>query len=413
MMSKIKICHLVSGKFSGGAARGALWLHQGLLQESVDSIILNDYADCFNYENVIQYPDKCGYNITRLIRAAADRLPGYFYTHEKNTVFSAGLFGVDFTRSEEYKNSDILHLHWVNNGFVNIKHLAKVEKPIIWTFRDMWPMTGGCHYSMGCDKYIYGCGKCPILRSDVMNDLSGFVLRRKIKYVPQKINIIGISDWLTKEAKKSLLYKDFNVLTISNCIDTDFFYPIFKNEARESLSIGHDKNIVLVGAQSLMGINKGFVDLLNEFDKVEIDFDVVLFGYISDKYLQKINKKYTSYGYITDDHKLRLLYSAADLFIAPSKIEAFGKTIVESLACGTPVVAYNTTGPKEIILHKKNGYLAEQNIYGSLADGIQWVLKNKGRTDLVDTCREWATNNYSKKIIAQKYKKLYESILMR
>src|SRR5690606_17796791 len=122
-------------------------------------------------------------------------------------------------------------------------HLAKLSKPVVWTMRDMWPMTGGCHYAMGCEKFTTGCGSCDQLGSTSDRDLSRFVLNRKRKYLPKSMKMIGISDWVTEQAKQSLLFRDYDVRTIHNNVDASEFFPLDKPLARQLLGLNTEKKI--------------------------------------------------------------------------------------------------------------------------------------------------------------------------
>ena len=136
-----------------------------------------------------------------MIRSQLNNLPMLFYKNRKKIIFSTGFVGFNFTKTKEYKEADIIHLHWINGGFVSVKDLSKIDKPIVWTMRDMWPFTGGCHYSLECDKYKIGCGNCPQLNSNKSFDLTKYVLNRKKKYLLKSMKIVGISHWLSDEAK--------------------------------------------------------------------------------------------------------------------------------------------------------------------------------------------------------------------
>jgi len=224
----MKILHIVAGDLTGGAARGAYWLHQGLVEEGIDSKIWTNSKVTFGDERVISVLKTKKDKLSQFIRSQLDGNAAIFYPKRKKVIFSTGFFGIDFTKSKEYQEADIIHLHWINGGFVNIKHLSKIDKPIVWTIRDMWPLTGGCHYAIECENYKTGCGNCKQLKSNSNFDLSKIIYNRKLKYLPKHIKIIGISNWLSEEAKKSLLFRNFDVRTIHNNINTNEFFPIDK-----------------------------------------------------------------------------------------------------------------------------------------------------------------------------------------
>ena len=210
-------------KLSGGAARGALWLHQGLKQQGVESSILTTSKDNFNDPSIKTINNTDKRKFFSLIRSKLDSLLLVFYKKRNKNIFSTGFFGYNFTKTKEYVEADIIHLHWVNAGFVRTKDLKKVKKPIVWTVRDMWPLTGGCHYSLKCEKYKTGCGACPQLKSTKDSDLSRKVVKNKIKYLPKNIKVIGISNWVVEICKQSKVFKGFDIRHIPNNINTSNF----------------------------------------------------------------------------------------------------------------------------------------------------------------------------------------------
>ena len=170
----MKILHIVAGNLNGGAARGAYWLHQALVELGVDSRILTNSVARITDERIYYTTSTKKGKLLSWIRAQIDSDIQLIYPKRKRVIFSTGLVGFDFTKTNLYKESDVIHLHWINAGFVNIKHLSIINKPIVWTLRDMWPMTGGCHYTTGagCENFKFGCGNCKQLGSNIKYDLS-------------------------------------------------------------------------------------------------------------------------------------------------------------------------------------------------------------------------------------------------
>ena len=411
MNNNIKILHIIAGGLGGGAARGAYWLHLGLRELGVNSEILTNSKVTLGDENVTTILKDRKSKIENMIRSQLDVLPARFYKNRKKFIFSTGFVGFNFTKTKEYKKADIIHLHWINGGFVNVKDLSKIDKPIVWTMRDMWPFTGGCHYSLECDKYKKGCGNCTQLNSNKSFDLSRWVLNRKKKYLPKSMKVVGISHWLSREAKKSELFRDFDVKTISNNINSNDFFPIDKNIAKEILGIKTNKKIILAGSTSLKDFYKG-LDAIGQLDKDK--YFLCFFGNLDKSVVEKLGFEYKSFGFLYDTVSLRLLYSASNVFVAPSIMDAFGKTLAESMACGTPAVCFNATGPKDILTHKVDGYLAKPYDATDLANGIEWVLEDSIRwKQLSRNAREKVIKEFDIIKVAEKYKDLYENILKR
>lgn len=408
----MKIVHLVAGELNGGAARGAYWLHRGLKNIGVESKLLTNSFDTLGDSDVESVADTFTNKIKSKIFSHLDGLPTKVYRRRQNVIFSTGFWGKDFFKSDLIEWADIVHLHWINAGFVNLKYLSRIKKPIVWTMRDMWPMTGGCHYTMGCNQHESGCGKCPQLGSRASLDLSKIVLSRKKKYLPESMKIVGISSWLSECARHSSLFHDFDVRTISNNIDCSEFFPVEQDTARDILGIDRNANVVLTGATSLKAFYKGFDKFLGSLEFLPRDnLHLVFFGRADVDALKEIKIPFTNLGFLHDTVALRIAYSAADLFVAPSIMDAFGKTIAESMACGTPVVCFDATGPKDIVDHKKNGFRAKPFDPEDLARGMKWILADSDRyRKLSKNARKKVINEFDIDVIARKYKELYTEI---
>lgn len=411
----MKILHIVAGDLSGGAARGAYWLHRGLIGLGVDSKILTNSKDTLGDSTVSSIVASKKEKLCNLIRSQLDSLPTILYSRRKRVIFSTSFVGYNFTDHPLYNWADVIHLHWINGGFVNIKHLSKVKKPIVWTMRDMWPMTGGCHYGMGCENYKSGCGKCKQLDSACRYDLSWLVAKRKQKHLPNGMKIVGISRWLSEKAGESKVFQGFDIRTIHNNISVNEFFPVDKAVAKKVLGIDTPKKIILTGAQSLKEFYKGFdrfMEAINKLNKSK--YFLAFFGKLDDEVVKSIGFEYKNFGFLHDTVSLRLIYSSADVFVAPSLMDAFGKTLAESMACGTPVVCFDATGPKDIVDHQQNGYLAKPFEPDDLAKGIMWVLEDEERRKrLSKNARQKVEENFDIRIIAQKYKELYLKLLKK
>ena len=406
----MKILHLIAGDLKGGAAKGAVTLHLALKRCSVQSTILTNGKLEFEKEDTVSILNFFISRALNYIRARIDRVLTLPYANKSNNIFSTGIFGYNFTTSKLYKEADIIHLHWVNS-LVNIKDISKINKPIIWTFRDMWPMTGGCHINFTCNKYKIGCGDCEQLNSKGY-DLSKFVINRKKKYLPKTMKIVGISNWISNNAKNSFLFQNFDIRTISNCIDTKKFFPLDKKESKKKLNILTEKKIILTGAQNLDDPYKGFdkfLDLLDLLD--ENKYFLCFFGYINESIITKLKFEHKNFGIVKKESDLNLIYNCADIFVATSIIEPFGKTIIESMSCKTPVVCFDTSGPKDLIDHKLNGYKAKANEINDLKNGIEWILKSEEYEAICDRAMKKVRENFDSNVIAKKYIELYNEVL--
>jgi glycosyltransferase involved in cell wall biosynthesis len=312
----------------------------------------------------------------------------------------------------DIQQADIVHLHYINDGFFNIKNLIHLRKPVVWTLRDMWPFTGGCHYSLGCIKFADRCGACPQLSSNNPKDITSKVLRRKKKYISSEIEVVGISNWLCEKARASSVFRDSNITMIPNCIDINQFRPIDKHAARQLFDLPTNKKIVLTGAIHPHANYKGFPEFLAAINSISASEDicVAIFGNLQQDVALKFNHEVRIMGKFSDTASLVALYNAADVFVAPSREEAFGKTLVEAMACSVPVVAFNHAGPADIVTHLETGYLAAPFDSVEMGAGILHVL-NGDRNMFMTKCRERAISHYSMNVVAEQYEDLYRRML--
>jgi glycosyltransferase involved in cell wall biosynthesis len=407
-MRKIRILHISSAGPYTGAGGAALKLHLSLLQHDVDSRLLFLINNFDELKEVFLFADNAFKRILRFVVTTLDRVPTWFYLNKREQIFSPGIFGLSLLSHPMVEWADIIHLHWVNHGFIRISELRKVNKPIIWTMHDMWVFTGGCHYSLFCEKFKSSCGRCPILGSSMEKDLSYWVLRNKQKAIPaDKIKWIAISSWMADSAEKSILLKETLINIIYSGIDTKIFKPKDKYTARIELKLPSDKIIILLGADNLLSPYKGIQFSLDALRLLDRECFIVTFG--NGRLLKdQLNQTVIHMGFIDDPQKLASLYSAADLFLATSVAEAFGMTVAEAQCCGIPVVAFNSLGPKDIIEHKVTGYLAEMESTSDLTEGINYCLSAKFDCERI---RERAVDLFSIDNCSIKYIGLYRASL--
>ncbi len=407
----MKVLHVISGSLQAGAARGALWLHHGLLKKSVQSRILSTHNDVSEPEILSVYNNSFTDGLLRKLRLAVDILPAYFYRQRKRRLFSSALGGINLTSHPAYKDADLIHLHWINAGMLSLSEIHKIDKPVVWTVRDMWPFTGGCHYALDCEKYKTGCGFCPLLGSKSERDLSSWNFKRKIKSLPENLQPVAISKWVRDCAESSPILSGKNTQVIHNCVDPALFTPVNRDTARSKLGWNNNEKIILGGALGLSSPWKGFASLINAVRLLGGDYKLALFGDTDDLCAEWKELLNYDLGRLYSAQELSTAYSAADLFIAPSHQEAFGKTLIEAMSCEAPVVAFNATGPADIVSHQSTGWLAEPFSAESMAEGIRWCCANNHNNQLGKGGRQRVIDLFSPDVIAGKYHDLYNSIL--
>lgn len=325
--------------------------------------------------------------------------------------------GTDLSEESLVKEADIIHLHWINQGFLSLKDiekLVKLNKPIVWTMHDMWPCTGICHHARDCEKFQTRCESCFFLESK-NKDLSTSVFDKKLSlYKNANIIFVGCSQWLANRAKKSYLLRGNTVLSIPNPIDTEVYHPIEQGMARELLGLPSEKKLVLFGALNVTDKRKGIDYLIEALNIIEMqDMELVVFGQVKDDIRGLFPVPIHSMGYLSDESKIATLYNAVDMFITSSLEENLPNTIMESMACGTACVGFATGGIPEMIDHRVNGYIANYKDANDLANGIQWVLEHKDRQVLSDACVKKVRESYTEEVVAKRYMALYKELLQR
>lgn len=409
----MKILIVNTSDILGGAARAAYRLHKGLLTQGVDSHMFVQFKYSDDY-TVIGPKTNLQKAINRL-RPKIDTMPVSRYPERSKTLFSSSWFpSLGVIDKINAFNPDIVHLHWIGYGMIRIEDLSKINAPIVWSLHDNWAFTGGCHIKWNCDRYKHNCGFCPRLASNIERDLSRKIWLRKKKTFMKlpKMKIIGLSNWMANCAKESSLFKNHEVLCLPNPINTKIYYPFDKDQARILLNLPKNKKLIGFGAISATNdLNKGFKQLEGALNLLPTDYELVVFGSSKPNATKGFKQMVYYLGHLHDDVSLRALYSAVDVIVVPSLQENLSNVIMESLACGTPVVGFSVGGNTDLIEHKRNGYLAEEYDERDLSFGIEWVLSNNESKELSLKAVSKVQNNFSETIVIKKYIKQYKELL--
>jgi glycosyltransferase involved in cell wall biosynthesis len=317
---------------------------------------------------------------------------------------------------------DVIHIHWVGKNMLPISWISNLKRPVVWTLHDSWAFTGGCHITSDCRRFEESCGYCPQLSRNSKSDMSHSIWLKKLaEYSKVNFHFVAPSQWIADEARASSLLKLFPVTVIPNGVDTSVYEPLGKINSRNFLDLSSDKGIILFAAMYAdTDRNKG-MDLLIEAMNILVNNDA---SFIRNNLLivigtdnQALSKLFPlpviCLGMVKDEKRLAQIYSAADLTVVPSRSESFGQVASESLSCGTPVVAFNTTGLKDIITHLETGYLAEDLKVDDLANGIRLIIEDSNiRGSMSDAARQRAIELFDIKVTSQKYLNLFQDLLV-
>ena len=336
--------------------------------------------------------------------------------------------GTDITTLPEFKEADVIHLHWINQGMLSLKDIRKIlqsGKRVVWTMHDIWPATAICHLTMDCRHFESQCQNCRLLPgggSD--NDLAARIWKKKQDLLEGKrIKIVTCSQWLGSEAKKSALLSKQYITTIPNPIDTHRYHPSDKKKARQSLGLPLDGHIILFASQRVTNPNKGMQYLIEACKLLANtphptpntqhptpNIHVAILGGHAEEIANMLPFPTHALGYINDEQRIVAAYNAADVFVLPSLSENLPNTIMEAMACGVPCVGFRVGGIPEMIDHQENGYVANFRDAADLAKGIHYVLDEADQAALSSNCLQKVARNYSQQSVAKKYIEVYDKI---
>jgi glycosyltransferase involved in cell wall biosynthesis len=334
------------------------------------------------------------------------------YRGALRTPFSAADRRNPFRPRYENVKTRVLHFHWVAKSTLDLRHVPP-STPIIWTLHDAWMFTGGCHYTQDCVRYQESCGKCPQLGSQLATDLSQISWDFKKRTIAaMNLIVVTPSNWLASQARQSLMLKGKEVVVIPNGIDTKIFSPRERLQSCLTLDLDPSLPVILFGAQSVNDRRKGTDLLIDALELLDFKCTALTFGTGILPSIKNDLVQVRNLGPITDENQLPILYSAADVFVCPSREDNLPNTVMEAMSCGTPVVAFDSHGLPDLVDHKKNGYLCRPFDSQELAQGITEILKGLSSYDLGNVARAKVQEIYDLEVVSRQYKKLYERIIL-
>lgn len=411
----LKIIHLSQSDSQGGAARAAYRIHQAFLQEGINSSMCVNNAQ--TSDPTIQVPESSCYQTFNRIRISQSKKLTKTLKTGNPVLHSPALFPSRWPQRINGSDADLVHLHWINFEMLSIEDVVRIKKPIVWTLHDMWAFCGAEHVTYD-NRYRDGYSPENRPAHETGFDLNRWVWKRKRKAWKQPIQIITPSRWLAGCVSESVLMHDWPVKVVPNAVDTSVWQPIERKIARRLLGLSEDGPIIAYGAfRGRLDYHKGADLLFDALDHLRGQIpalQLLVFGERCPMDKTDIGFPVHYLGHLHDDISLRIAYSAADAILVPSRREAFGQTASEAHACGTPVIAFDTCGLPDIVTHKKNGWLAKAFDTEDLAAGINWVLADNDRWNVLSKqARSDVVTRFSFPLVARAYHALYEQILSK
>ncbi len=407
----MKVLHLWksdSPSYGGGGAGSMHRLHSNLRQVGIDSKIL------------------CEIKTTMSPHVIKARFRSRLESHIKSVTKRVGLNDIHRISSfkikqhKAYLEADVLNFHGTHSEFISYLALPSLteSKPAVFTLRDMWCLTGHCAISYDCDRWKIGCGHCPYPDAYPAISRDATRIEWRLKnwvYKRSKLTIVALSHWLTERAKASMLNR-FPIYHIPNGVDTTVYQPLDPDQCRYTLGIPPGKKVLMFTATSLKLFGKGGDLLLKALrslpESLKAEIVLLLFGKEGEKIAEASGIQTVDLGYISSHRLKAVAYSAADLFVFPTRAESFGMVLLESMACGTPPVSFSVGPVPELVRPGITGYLAEIENAKDLGNGIVQLLEDEPlRNSMGQKCREVALKEYSSELETQRYIDLYRQIL--
>jgi len=425
-MTAPSVVHLTTS-VAGGAGRAAARVHAALRAAGVGSTIYTANRGPLWQPHVVGFdPSQRVTDVFRrnrrrnrivadIARYRATRTPGFDWFSDDRTDTAAGPL-------RRLPAADVIHLHWVTN-FVDydamLPGLAR-RAPLVWTVHDLNPLTGGCHYDAGCNRFTLdpGCGACPQLGSADPLDLSRDIWSRKrtaLADVPsERMHVVACSEWTARQVRASMLMNRFPLRVIPLSVDPTVFFPRDRAAARAVLGLPVDGAVVLFAADSVANRRKGFALLAAAVEGIGDDLgDVTLVsvgGDAAELPARLGGARYVPLGYVTDDRLLATAYSAADAFVIPSLQEAFGQTALEAAACGTPAVGFDGGALPEVIRDGRTGLIVPAGDVAGLRQAIvRLLVDDEERRGMGDAAVAVAREHHAPAVLAERYVDVYRT----
>jgi glycosyltransferase involved in cell wall biosynthesis len=414
----LKLLLLSCSDITDGAARAAYRLHRALTQNAVESRMRVRIKK--SEDRTVEGPIKKTSKVVGLMRPLLGNLPFLLQKSSNQNYHSGNWFPSSMSDEINALAVDVVNLHWVAGETLSIEDIGRIRKPLVWSLHDMWPFCGAEHYAPDDEsarwRSSYTRKNRPVSDSGI--DLDRQVWQRKLNAWKRPMHVVAPSRWLADCARNSVLFRDWPVSVIPNVLDTKVYQPLDRSFCRQALGLPGDKKIILFGAiGGGRDPRKGY-DLLVEALQAlasQVDplgFLCVVFGQSAPENPPALPFSTHWTGFLHDELTLSLLYNAADVMAVPSRQDNLPQTATEPQACGCPVVAFDCTGFRDVVVHQETGYLAHAFDTDDFAAGLHWILEHSERRSALGcSARERALRLWSPEVIVPQYLKVYESAI--
>jgi glycosyltransferase involved in cell wall biosynthesis len=414
----LKILHISYSDSNGGAARAAYRLNCAINEYGYDSKMYVIHKGCKD-DKIVAITQN---SITlKVYNKFADRVINYRRKKwkTKNPItHTFGLRSKGLAKQINNSNADLINLHWIS-GMLSIKDIKKIRKPIIWTFHDMWAFCGGEHYILEQEERF----KIGYLINNQDRFEDGPDLNRKAWFRKQKewknksFTVVCPSRWLSECARQSILFGNEDIYKIPYSLDLENIWkPMQKEASRKALRLSLKKKIILTGTNWNNNNPYKGIDLLRETIRRIVKtrknyIELIIYG-PKPSSCEVWPCKVHWLGSVNDDRILVQANSAADIVVIPSRRDNFPNTALEAQACGRPVVAFRIGGLKDIVIHRKTGWLAKPFEVEDMASGICWILEDEKRCEEISKkSREKAVKRFSPAVVAEQYINVYQMVM--
>ncbi|HEX3250189.1 MAG TPA: glycosyltransferase family 4 protein [Pyrinomonadaceae bacterium] len=408
-MKNLSVLHINESDRLGGAGRSAYRIHESLKRLGLRSRMLvhrkstNDDDVRPISSGTVRFFDLASYH-------TFERLSMQYLFYPSSFLL---------VNHEWFKEADVVQLFNTHENYFAHTALPLISRrrPVVWRLSDMWSLTGHCTHSLDCERWMTGCGSCPLLSDYPALRWDTTAMLWKIKrwvYARSLVNIVAPSKWIEATAKRSPLLGNFPVHHIPNGVDTTVFKPVDQQQARQTLGIDETKKVILFSSHKILDRKKGSELMVEALARLTVDREKVLLlvvGRGAEEWNVDVPFAIKRMGHVFDDNTMAAVYSAAAIFVLPTLADTFPNAVLESMSCGTVPITFDVGGCPELVRHMETGYLARYKDAEDLAKGMSMLLEDDAlRTRLRQRCLEVVAHEYPRELEAKRFKKLYEDI---